>query len=117
MNIIAKSNESLNRVDQYLMISSPAVKTINSLPDETVIPVSEWVIYDDVKSTGESVEILSILTPAKEAYACQSNTFKRSFKDIVELMGNEKFSIKKIGGITKSGRPFINCVLDIGSVA
>ena len=94
MDIIAMSNENINKVDQYLMISSPAVKTINTLPDDTVIAVDAWVLYNDVKSTGEAVEILSILTPNKDAYACQSNTFKRSFKDIVELMGSEKFSIK-----------------------
>lgn len=117
MNIITMSNENINKVDQYLMISSPAVKTINTLPDDTVIPVEAWVLYNDVKSTGEEVEILSILTPSKEAYACQSKTFKRSFMDMVELMGNAKFSIKKISGLTKAGRPFINCVLDIGSVA
>ena len=75
------------------------------------------MLFDDVKEdTGEAVEIISIITPEKEVYCGQSTTFKRSIKDIRNIMKDKPFSIIKISGKTNSGRDYINCTLDINSL-
>ena len=60
--------------------------------------------------------ILSVITPDKEVYSCQSATFKRSLKDIATIMGDKPFSVIKTSGKTKAGRDFVNCELDIKSL-
>lgn len=52
----------------------------------------------------------------KEVYCRQSTTFKRSMKDIQNIMNGKPFSIIKISGKTKAGRDYINCTLDINSL-
>lgn len=115
MNIIETSRE-LTEVEEYLMTASPAIEVIKDLDDNEVITVDAYCIFEDAKDNGDTVELLSILTPEKKAYSCQSATFKRSFKDVAKIMKGKPFAIKKISGTTKAGRPFINCILDLDSV-
>ena len=64
------------------------------------------------EETGEVSSLLGILDPDGNSYVTQSATFKRSFADIADIFDDgEKFSIKKISGQTKAGRPYVNCVL------
>lgn len=60
--------------------------------------------------------MLSIITPEKKVYSCQSATFKRSISDIHSVMETTPFTVIKISGKTKAGRDFINCVLDVESI-
>lgn len=116
INII--SNQEYNEIEKYLMTISPAIESIKNLPDGEKITVKKYMIFEDVKeNTGETVEILSILTPDNEVYSAQSATLKRSFNDIVNIMGDKPFTIIKISGKTKSNRDFINCILDVESIA
>lgn len=110
---IKKASSELSKVEIYKMCKSPEVKSIGKEADNIVIDVAEWVLYEDPNHDGEIVEILSILDASGTAYACTSATFKRSFFEIAEIMGEDGFSIRKISGTTKAGRPYINCVLDI----
>lgn len=116
INII--SNQDYNEIEQYLMTISPAIESMKNLPDGERIPVKKYMRFEDIKeSTGETVEILSILTPDNKVYTAQSTTLKRSFKDIVNIMGDKPFTIIKTSGKTKAGRDFINCILDVESIA
>jgi len=112
---ILETSKELTKVEKYLMTQSPAIVSLSKTEDDISIPVDAWLIFSDSKDTGEEVEILSILS-GEEVFSCQSETFKRSFADIVEVMDGEHFAIKKISGETKAGRPYINCVLDIASI-
>lgn len=112
---ILETSRELNKKEKYLMTKSPAIESLSKTEDNISIPVDAWLIFSDSKDTGEEVEILSILSGA-HVYSCQSETFKRSFADIVEVMEGEQFSIQKISGETKAGRPYINCILDIDSI-
>lgn len=114
---IKNASRTLTKVEEYLMTISPAITSIKDVPDDTKITVDATLEFEDVKEeTGEVVEILSIITPDKEVYSCQSATFKRNLADIRAIMGDNPFTIIKVSGQTKSGRPYINCILDVDSI-
>lgn len=115
MNILEQSRE-LTKVELYLMTKNPACISVSNVADSTVINVSAFLVYEDINSKGETVELLSILTPDNKVYACQSATFKKSFKDIADIADGDEFAVVKVSGTTKAGRPYINCVLDVNSL-
>lgn len=113
MNEIKEASRDFNEVETYLMTISPAIKSLKDVPDDTHIPVDGVMIFEDIKeTTGEVTEVMSIITPDKDVYCCQSATFKRSIKDIMKIMGDKPFTVVKTSGVTKAGRDFINCTLD-----
>lgn len=115
---IKEQSRELTPVEKYLLTTSPAIITLNKVPDTTVIPVSAYLCFTDVnKTTGETSELLSILTPDNVAYCCQSTTFKEYFKDIVKIAEGKPFSVIKMSGKTKAGRDFIYCELDVTSLS
>lgn len=114
---IKETSRDFTEVEQYLMTIAPSIKGLKDVEDGTSIKVNGVMIFEDIKeSTGEVVEIISIITPEKEVYCGQSSTFKRSMKDIQNIMNGKPFSIIKISGKTKAGRDYINCTLDINSL-
>lgn len=114
---IINTSREFDNVETYLMTISPAIKSMKDVADGTVIRVDGYMFFEDVKeNTGEISEIMSVITPEKEVYSCQSQTFKRSLTDIHSIMGEKKFSIVKTSGVTKAGRDYINCILDVASI-
>lgn len=110
---IKKTSRELTKVERYRMTLSPEIKTIQNIPDDTVIDVSAFCTFDDIdEETGEVSNLLSILDKNGESFVTQSATFRRSFSDIADIFDDgEEFSIRKISGETKAGRPYVNCVL------
>lgn len=105
---IIKSSE-LTKSESYKLTHSNEVIPVKKLEDNTeFIPVS-FVLYRDINSKGEETEILSIKADNGEIYACQSMAFKRNFFDMVDTFGISNFKMKKISGLTKSDREFVNC--------
>lgn len=113
---IYENSREFTKVEIYLMTSSPDVISLKNVDDETSIPIDGYILFKDKNQDGEETDILSLITPDKKVYACQSKTFKRSFLEIFELMDGEAFSIIKKSGVTKAGRDFINCILDVNSL-
>lgn len=113
---IYENSREFTKVEIYLMTSSPDVESLKNVEDETSIPVDGYILFKDASQNGEEADILSLITPDKKVYACQSQTFKRSFIEIFELMDGESFSIIKKSGVSKAGRDYINCVLDVNSL-
>lgn len=110
---IINSSREFNKVENYKLTMSPEIKVLKDVEDGTIIGVNGWLIFEEAKATtGEITEILSILSDDGTVYSCQSATFKGSFLDISDIMGDDKYSIKKISGVTKAGRPYIDCVLN-----
>lgn len=117
MITIKEQSREFTEVEKYLMTLAPSINSLKDVEDSKSIKVDGYLLFEDVKeSTGEIVELLSIITPEKEVYVTQSGTFKRSLKDIVNIMGDKPFAIQKLSGSTKAGRPFINCTLDVTSL-
>lgn len=117
MITIKTTSREFTPVERYLMTASPDITSMKDVADGEKIIVDGYLTFDDVKEkTGEVVELLSIITPDKKVYSCQSATFKRSISDINDVMETTPFTIIKISGKTKAGRDFINCVLDVESI-
>lgn len=115
---IKEMSREFNEVEQYLMTIAPSIVSAKDVEDGERITVDGILMFDDVKEdTGEKVEIMSIITPEKHVYSCQSATFKRSIRDISNIMKGKPFTVIKTSGKTKSNRDYINCVLDVGSLA
>lgn len=115
MKILYKSRE-FSKVEIYKMTKDSSVNSLAHVEDGTKIEVDSYIVYEDTDKDGNVNEILSIMSTNKEVYACVSETFKNSFKDILEIFEKEdgtfeKFTIGKISGKSKSNRDFINCTL------
>lgn len=112
INIIEQSKE-FSKVELYLLTASPEVVSMKTVEDNTVIPIDGYIIYEDTKENGDNVTIMAIKSTDNQFYGLQSQTFIRSLKEINSLMAGESYSIKKISGVTKGGRDYINCVLSV----
>ena len=113
---ITETSREFNEVEKYLMTISPAITSMKDVDDGEKIVVDGTLTFIDIKENGDESEILSIITPDKKVYSCQSATFKRSIKDISNIIYSTPFTVVKVSGTTKSGRSFINCTLDIDSI-
>lgn len=110
---IKTQSKDFTEVEQYLMILDKGIHSLKDVEDNTSIPVAGFLTFTDEKESGDSVDILSIITPDNEVFSCQSATFKRSFDNIANIMHGKLFSVIKVSGTTKSGRPYIDCTLDV----
>jgi hypothetical protein len=114
---IREMSREFNEVEQYLMTIAPSIISLKDVEDGEHITVDGILVFDDVKEgTGETVNIMSIITPDKKVYSCQSATFKRSINDIANIMKDKSFTVIKTSGKTKNKRDYINCVLDVESI-
>lgn len=110
-------SREFTEVEQYLMTIAPSIQSVKDVKDGTHITVDGVLEFTDIKeNTGEAVDVMSIITPDKKVFSCQSSTFKRSIKDISNIMKGKEFTVIKTSGKTKAGRDFINCVLDTESL-
>lgn len=114
---IKECSREFSEVEQYLMTIAPSIISMKDVTDGTHITVDGILTFKDTKeATGEIADILSVITPEKKVYSCQSSTFKRSIRDISKIMNGKQFTIIKTSGKTKAGRDFINCELDVESL-
>ena len=113
---INEQSRDFTEVEQYLMTLDRGIVSLKDVEDNTSIPVAGYLIFTDEKDNGDSVDILSIITPNNKVFSCQSATFKRSFDNIANIMHGKQFSVIKVSGTTKAGRPYIDCALDVKSV-
>lgn len=113
---INTQSKDFTEVEQYLMTLDRSNESLKDVEDNTSIPVAGYLTFTDEKENGDSADILSIITPDNEVFACQSATFKRSFDNICNIMHGKQFSIIKLSGTTKAGRSYIDCALDVNSV-
>lgn len=114
---IMHCSREFSEVEQYLMTIAPSIILMKDVSDGTHITVDGILTFEDTKeSTGVVSDILSVITPEKKVYSCQSSTFKHSLQDISNIMKGKTFTIVKTSGKTKAGRDFINCELDVESL-
>ena len=114
---IKQCSREFSDVEKYLMTIAPSIISMKDVPDGTHITIDGILTFEDTKdTTGEIADILSVITPEKKVYSCQSATFKRSIRDISIIMKGKSFTIVKTSGKTRAGRDFINCELDVESL-
>lgn len=113
MNITKKSGE-LSIMEQYQLTMSPKIQRIKDCVGQR-FEVAKWCVYEDIdKKSGDTKEILSMMSPEGEVFATNSDTFKNDFKDILSLlesagMAGTVFSLEVITGKSKAGRDFFTC--------
>lgn len=110
---ITNMSKEFTDVEKYLMTTAQSIISMKDVADGTKITVAGTLEFTDTKDGKDPVQITSIITPDNTVYSCQSMTFKRSLQDIENIMNGKEFTIIKISGTTKAGRPYINCVLDV----
>ena len=114
--IIDKSGE-INSYDEYDLLESPAIDSLKSIPNNYIICVGLWIDYLTKDKDGREIECISIQDAnTGDVYSGQSETFRKSFSDIVDRVSNmnpvpENFFIEVLHNTSKSGRDFINCAL------
>lgn len=115
---IKEMSREFSEVEMYLMTIAPSITSVKEVEDGQHITVDGILMFEDIKEdTGEVVDVMSIITPEKQVYSCQSATFKRSINDISNIMKGKVFTVIKISGKTRSNRDYINCVLDVEGLA
>lgn len=113
MDITKKSGE-LTIMEQYQLTMSPKIQRIKDCVGQR-LEVAKWCVYEDVdKKSGDTKEILSMMSPEGEVFATNSDTFKSDFNDILSLlesagMEGDVFSLEVITGKSKAGRDFFTC--------
>lgn len=110
---IIKASREFNKVEVYKMTQDQAAVSVKDVPDDTTLQVSGYLLYEDVDHKGENHELLSVLGEDGTVWTCQSATFKRSLMQMAELFEDEPFSIKKMSGVTKANKGYVDCCLAI----
>lgn len=111
MKILYKSNPGVTKRELYRMTQDANIKSMKDVEADDVINVKQYIYYEDETGHGETVHILSIMGESGVVWSTTSKTFQRSFDVIAELMEDEEFSIMKKEGVSKAGRPYVDCSL------
>ena len=110
---ITNKSQEFSNLEVYNMTKSHKLNTLKNLEDGAILEVAGYMEWEDIKEeTGESTELMSILTTDGETYVTQSDTFRRDFLDIVEIF-EHKFPITIEHGVGKSkaGREYHYCAV------
>lgn len=107
---ITEKSREFTKKELYLMTHGAEITTVKDVPDGTLIEISGYLYFEDEKD-GDTAYLLSILDNDGNVFTTQSLTFKTSFENILEIMEDEPFTIKKVSGESKAGRKFVDCTL------
>ena len=112
---IIETSANLTPKEIYNLTMSPKTQKMRDVIGSR-IEIGAWALYEDVnKKTGETQEVLSIMTPDGEIFATNSPTFKKDFYQMMSLfrdMGETVHAISVISGMSKAGREFISCAYE-----
>ena len=110
---ITNKSQEFSNLEVYNMTKSHKLNTLKNLEDGAKLEVEGFMEWEDTnEETGESTELMSLLTTDGMAYVTQSDTFKLDFFDIVEIL-EHKFPITIEHGVGKSkaGREYHYCAV------
>ena len=110
---ITNKSQEFSNLEVYNMTKSHKLNTLKNLENGAKLEIAGFMEWEDTnEETGETTELMSLLTTDGTAYVTQSDTFKRDFFDIVEIF-EHKFPITIEHGIGKSkaGREYHYCTV------
>lgn len=118
MEIIKTSINPEDKKALYRMTKKESNK-IEGLERGLSIPVDDYCLYDEEKerkgrdgTLEQYSQRVLTFTSGSQKFGTISATFIRSFMEVVEIMGADKFAIVITGGTSKGGREYVNCELD-----
>ena len=88
--------------------NSTSVQEMTDEQLDDTYDVIAYLLYKDADAKGKEREILTIQTD-KGLFTTISDTFKKSFFKIVDLMDGEPFAIYMFMGTSKNGKTFVDC--------
>ena len=106
MEVIKKFPETMDARTQFKMMKSPEVKKMIDA-DGSILEVKSWVMFKDTNYT-----VLTLETVDGEMFGTISETFMKSFEEIVSFFGDDVGSLKVISGTSKAGRQYITCTVE-----
>lgn len=102
----------------YRMTKGDSQK-IEGLEKGLSLPIDNFALYTEAKdrkkqdgTTEQYEQTVLTFTSGPHKFGTISATFIKSFLEIVDIMGEDKFAIIITGGTSKGGRQFVNCELD-----
>lgn len=107
---VLKSTEGLSKKAIYDLTRSPKIRKLSDGVG-SVLAVAAYVIYLDEKNDGDAMQILSIQTEEGTVYATNSATSCAEFEAILDIMGQDPFSVEVLKGTSKAGREYITLAL------
>lgn len=113
MKITFESRE-FTPTEKYLMTKSPSIISVKNVEDGDILEVKGYLQYEDEDQNGKTsymTSLIGVSNGEQVVWSTQSKTFVDNFIDISEIFDNSDFTIKKISGTTKAGRPYVNCDL------
>lgn len=110
---ITNKSQEFSNLEVYNMTKSHKLNTLKNLENGEKLEVAGFMEWEDVsEETGETTQLMSLLTTDGTTYVTQSDTFKRDFFDIVEIF-EHSFPIMVEHGVGKSkaGREYHYCAV------
>lgn len=118
MEFIRTSINTADKKQVYRMTKGDSAK-IEGLEKGLSIPVDNYALYKETKERNKADgskesydQTVLTFTSGPHKFGTISATFIKSFLEILDIMGDEKFAIVITGGTSKGGRQFVNCELD-----
>jgi hypothetical protein len=116
MKITKSYPENLTLKQAYNLTRSPESRNMKTLEGAT-FNVEAYALYEDANAKGEEQEILAVLTSEGDTFSTISETFKRDFAAIVDVVNQydadlTTVDIEVIGGESKNGRHYIDCKMN-----
>lgn len=101
----------ISKKDLYKMTKGDTISVRDAVGIE--FKVSKYIVYDDVNSKGEQVNVLAIMAEDHSVYSTISETFKQRFMDIVETFGPELETVDILitEGTSRQGRQYASCTI------
>lgn len=99
-----------NKREIYKLTKSGMLEKVKEHEGE-VITITAYVLFEDVNRDGKEVEILSFVTEDGEAFATNSATVIKSFKDMKEVLGFPLENVEIVSGESKHGTKYFNLLL------
>lgn len=116
MEIIKSYPENLTLKQAYSLTRNPDSRSMKTLEGAT-FNIDAYALYEDVNAKGDKQAVLAVLTSEGDTFSTISETFKRDFEAIVDMVNQYKadlatVDIEVIGGESKSGRHYIGCKMN-----
>ena len=118
MTFLRSNINTEDKKQVYRMTKGDSLK-IEGLEKGLSLPVDKFALYTETKDrkkqdgTIEQYEqTVLTFTSGPHKFGTISATFIKSFLEVVDIMGEDKFAIIITGGESKSGRNYVNCELD-----
>lgn len=110
---ITNKSQEFSNLEVYNMTKSHKLNALKNLENGAKLEVAGFMEWEDTdKETGKTVALLSLLTTDGTAYVTQSDTFKRDFFDIVEILEHRfPIVVEHCVGKSKAGREYHYCAV------